>query len=170
MPVSIKYQNLHCFKEELILLYQSILETKSVTHLHGSAHFTIPLRYHFHIYRSASIITQFSCLFYLVFNSVPLRHNFNIYRSASIITWFSCLFYLVFNSVPSWKNNKYFTLWSYPNCRTTFTTPTIHSRFVSSVWKGERQSHNRGKQDFHHCSQDFQEESMTEAKGSILYF
>ena len=43
-PVSIKYQNLHTFKEGLILLSQSILETGRITHLHGSAHFTIPLR------------------------------------------------------------------------------------------------------------------------------
>ena len=43
-PVSIKYQNLHSFKERLILLCQSILETGRITHLHGSAHFTIPLR------------------------------------------------------------------------------------------------------------------------------
>ena len=42
-PVSIKYQNLHSFKEGLILLCQSILETRRITHLHGSAHFTIPL-------------------------------------------------------------------------------------------------------------------------------
>ena len=42
-PVSIKYQNLHTFKEELILFCQSILETRRITHLHGSAHFTIPL-------------------------------------------------------------------------------------------------------------------------------
>ena len=41
--VSIKYQNLHTFKEWLILLCQSILETRRITHLHGSAHFTIPL-------------------------------------------------------------------------------------------------------------------------------
>ena len=40
--LSIKYQNLHTFKEGLILLCQSILETKRITHLHGSAHFTIP--------------------------------------------------------------------------------------------------------------------------------
>ena len=39
-PVSIKYQNL---KEGLILLWQSILETRRTAHLHGSAHFTIPL-------------------------------------------------------------------------------------------------------------------------------
>ena len=38
----IKYQNLYSFKEGLILLCQSILETR-ITHLHGSAHFTIPL-------------------------------------------------------------------------------------------------------------------------------
>ena len=43
-PVSIKYQNLHSFKEGLILLCQSILETRRITHLHGSAPFTIPLR------------------------------------------------------------------------------------------------------------------------------
>ena len=42
-PVSIKYQNLHTFKEGLILLSQSILETREITHLHGSAQFTIPL-------------------------------------------------------------------------------------------------------------------------------
>ena len=42
-PVSIKYQNLHSFKEGLILLCQSILETRRITYLHGSAHFTIPL-------------------------------------------------------------------------------------------------------------------------------
>ena len=40
-PVSIKYQNLHSFKEGLILLRQSILETRRTTHSHGSAHFTI---------------------------------------------------------------------------------------------------------------------------------
>ena len=42
--VSIKYQNLHSFKEGLILLHQSILETRRITHFHGSAHFTIPLK------------------------------------------------------------------------------------------------------------------------------
>ena len=41
--VSIKYQNCHSFKEVLILLCQSILETRRITHLHGSAHFTISL-------------------------------------------------------------------------------------------------------------------------------
>ena len=41
--VSMKYENLHSFKESLILLCQSILETRRITHLHGSAHFTIPL-------------------------------------------------------------------------------------------------------------------------------
>ena len=43
LPVSIKYQNFHSFKEGLILLHQSILEMRRITHLHGSAHFTIPL-------------------------------------------------------------------------------------------------------------------------------
>ena len=43
-PVSIKYQNLHSFKEGLILLCQSTFETTRITHLHGSDHFTIPLK------------------------------------------------------------------------------------------------------------------------------
>ena len=42
--MSIKYQNLHSFKKGLILSCQSILETRRITHLHGSAHFTIPVR------------------------------------------------------------------------------------------------------------------------------
>ena len=44
-PVSIKYQNLHSFKEWLILLSQSILEIRSITHLYGSDLFTIPLKF-----------------------------------------------------------------------------------------------------------------------------
>ena len=40
----INYQNLHSFKEGLIVLCQSILETRRITHLHGSTHFTIPLK------------------------------------------------------------------------------------------------------------------------------
>ena len=52
----------------------------------------------------------------------------------------------------------------------TSTEWAIYSRFASSVWKSERQSGNQGKQGFHHCSQDFQEEGITEAKGSIFYF
>ena len=43
LPVSIKYQNLHSFKEGMIHLCQSILETRRISHLHGSAAFTIPL-------------------------------------------------------------------------------------------------------------------------------
>ena len=43
-PVSIKYKDLHSFKEGLILLRQSILETRRISHLHGSVHFTIPLK------------------------------------------------------------------------------------------------------------------------------
>ena len=42
-PVSIKYQNLHSFKKGVILLFQSIFETRQISHLLGSALFTIPL-------------------------------------------------------------------------------------------------------------------------------
>ena len=45
--VSIIYQNLHSFKEGLILLCQSIIETRRITYLRGSVHFTIPLRFGF---------------------------------------------------------------------------------------------------------------------------
>ena len=48
-PLSIKYQNPYSFKEGLILLYQSILEKRRITHLHGSAHFTIPLKWSNHL-------------------------------------------------------------------------------------------------------------------------
>ena len=43
LPVGIKYQNLYSFREEVILLCQSILEMKRISHLHGSPLFTIPL-------------------------------------------------------------------------------------------------------------------------------
>ena len=43
-PVSIKYENLHSFKKGVILLCQSILETRRILHLHGSALLTILLR------------------------------------------------------------------------------------------------------------------------------
>ena len=42
--VSIKCHNLYSFKEGMILLCQSIFETRRITHLHVSALFTIPLR------------------------------------------------------------------------------------------------------------------------------
>ena len=45
LSVSIKYQNFHSFKEGLILLCQGILEERRITHLHGSALFTIPLKF-----------------------------------------------------------------------------------------------------------------------------
>ena len=48
---SIKYQNLHSFKEGLIFLCQSILETRGITHLHGSAHFTITLNFQIKNYK-----------------------------------------------------------------------------------------------------------------------
>ena len=41
--MSIKYQNIYSFKEGKILLCQSILETRRISDLHGSALFAIPL-------------------------------------------------------------------------------------------------------------------------------
>ena len=38
------YQNLHSFEERVILLCHIILEKRKISHLHGSALFTIPLR------------------------------------------------------------------------------------------------------------------------------
>ena len=42
--LNIKYQNIHSFKEGFILKCQSIVEMKRITRLHGSTHFTIPLK------------------------------------------------------------------------------------------------------------------------------
>ena len=44
LPVSIKYQNLHTFKEGLIFLCYSILETIRITHLYDPAQCAVPLR------------------------------------------------------------------------------------------------------------------------------
>ena len=49
--VSIKYQNLNSFKEWMILLCQSILETRWISHLHGSALLTIPLNKYFLLFQ-----------------------------------------------------------------------------------------------------------------------
>ena len=54
-PVSIKYKNLHSFKEGVILLCQSTLETRRISHLHDSDLFTIPLKCFPHL-----IITYFN--------------------------------------------------------------------------------------------------------------
>ena len=45
--VSNKYENLHPFKEAVILLCQSILEARRISHLHDSAFFTVPLFIYF---------------------------------------------------------------------------------------------------------------------------
>ena len=42
--VSIKYQNLYSFKEGVILLCQSILKMRRITHFHRSSLFTILLK------------------------------------------------------------------------------------------------------------------------------
>ena len=44
----------------------------------------------------------------------------------------------------------------------------IYSCFMSSMWTSERQSNNWGKQGNHHCGWGFWEESIEEARGSIL--
>ena len=44
LPVSVRYEFLLSFKEGVILLCQNILETRRISHLHGWALFTIPLR------------------------------------------------------------------------------------------------------------------------------
>ena len=64
-PLSI-YQNLHSFKEGLILWCQSIHETRRITHLHGSAHFRIPLKVnhclHLNIFSPSKIFDNFCML------------------------------------------------------------------------------------------------------------
>ena len=66
-PVSIKHQNLHSFKERLILFCQSTLETRRVTYLHGSAHFTIPL--------NTLIMAKFLTLIVSLFHIIIIAGN-----------------------------------------------------------------------------------------------
>ena len=76
-PVSIKYENLHSFNEELILLCQSILETRRISNLHGSALFTIPLNEWKHFCRQFTL-TSFCLIFFLLsafFSSKPFQNN-----------------------------------------------------------------------------------------------
>ena len=84
LPVSIKYQNLHTFKEGLILLCQSILETRIITHLHDSAHFTIPLNVCHKMKFLKNLIRKFSETFVIVvFLSLRICHSLKIQR----VTW-----------------------------------------------------------------------------------
>ena len=52
--VSIKFHNFHSFKKRVILLCQSILETRQISHLYASALWTIPLKEVSAIYRKIS--------------------------------------------------------------------------------------------------------------------
>ena len=75
-PVSIKYQNLHSFKEQLILLCQRILETRRITHLHGSAHFTIPLKTSFMLkFSSQNSLQSFEILYLIWCERLPIYGN-----------------------------------------------------------------------------------------------
>ena len=56
-PVSIKYQNLHSFKEGMILLCHCILETRRMSYLPGSAFFTIPLNKYLLLWKNLCIFT-----------------------------------------------------------------------------------------------------------------
>ena len=44
LPMSIQCHDLHSFKDEVILLCQTILETRQISHLHDPALFTILLK------------------------------------------------------------------------------------------------------------------------------
>ena len=46
LPVSIKNQNLHSFKEGVILLCQSVFEMRIISQVNGSALFITPLKLH----------------------------------------------------------------------------------------------------------------------------
>ena len=73
--VSIKCQNLHSFKEGLILLCQSILETRRMIHLHGSAHFRIPLRIERNLFRGMIDRTSCSCTLEVSSQMMVVEHN-----------------------------------------------------------------------------------------------
>ena len=64
--MSIKYQNVYAFKEEMIHLCRSILETRQISHLHDSAPFTIALHlfYRYYFGRCSSELAQLVPLSY----------------------------------------------------------------------------------------------------------
>ena len=94
LPVSIKYQNLHSFKESLILLCQSILERRRTTHLHGSAHFTTPLKSllhsfihtHFH---DVSIILNYKLKKHILDRSwyLPIMKKGAVFNNSKFKIW-----------------------------------------------------------------------------------
>ena len=108
LRVSNKYQNLHSFKEGVILLCQSILEMRRVSHLHGSTLFIIPLiplrcsQFWSLVTRvSIPILTTPTDIFQLTFNFLKfgttckissyiiiLFKNPAIWLTRSILTWF----------------------------------------------------------------------------------
>ena len=65
MAESIKYQNIHSFKEELILLCQSILETSRITQLHR---FTI----------GSSLYNPFKHIVFLFNTSIKLKVDLGV--------------------------------------------------------------------------------------------
>ena len=77
--VSIKYKNFHSFKEGLILLCQSILETRRITHLHDSAHFIIPTLYNSTLNFQENVVAWlFSRI--VIINSAILQTMLSFYR------------------------------------------------------------------------------------------
>ena len=99
-PVSIKYQNVHSFKEGMIHLCQSILETRRISHIHGSAPFTILLRTHWDI-SIARLLSHFPPLTSFVFEKA-----FDTFLSIIDIKHFICLYFpkIHLNRSSSWIN------------------------------------------------------------------
>ena len=62
-PKCIKFQNLHSFKEGMILLCQSILETRIISRLHDSAFYTIPLKLSYICMSWSSLKTDMETIF-----------------------------------------------------------------------------------------------------------
>ena len=71
----------------LILLCQSILETRRITHLHGSAHFTIPLTESTCETRKKVIYFIWKAFFVIEIIKFELLRYSNVMTSASVQTW-----------------------------------------------------------------------------------
>ena len=144
-PVSIKYQNLHTLKEGLILLCQSILETRRVTHLHGLAHLIIPLRedlkkiwkntfyFKLKVFLFSRLLIQSFTLFLLPSRKLPLFCSFSDVIECLTTYGKGCFLKYLKN------NNEYLlALWcsGYHYCTTSFNkarTQVLH-RFKSCLW------------------------------------
>ena len=114
-PGSIRCHDLHSLKEGVILLCQSIYETRQISYLHGSALFTISWNVSFRILTSYPSCKQFTlsiCLRIYLLLAFALNMLFKVNFSFSMLRCFMLIL-------------MKFAFWS---CQKTFQTATKYLR------------------------------------------